>query len=165
MFIVAGSAFAKYTEHWPLATPPVDHWLPATGMASVQAAAAVGVLILVMAGLALFAELIVVEMALGLSIVYQQFPAEDRLASTIPLPPADTYTETLEALPEVDVVNAIEGWSLAKAVAMKEGNEAYWAVLPRAKDSPFVWNTVFESTSAVFRLHFGYTLFCLLQGP
>ena len=52
VFIVAGSAFAKYTEHWPLATPPVDHWLPATGMAAVQAAAAVGVLILIVAGLA-----------------------------------------------------------------------------------------------------------------
>ncbi|HZM55370.1 MAG TPA: hypothetical protein VFC03_10140 [Acidimicrobiales bacterium] len=52
VFIVAGSAFAKYTEHWPLATPPVDHWLPATAMAAVQAAAGVGVLILIMAGLA-----------------------------------------------------------------------------------------------------------------
>jgi LPXTG-motif cell wall-anchored protein len=52
VFIAAGSAFANYTEHWPLATPPVDHRLPATGMAAVQAAAAVGVLILIMAGLA-----------------------------------------------------------------------------------------------------------------
>ena len=52
VFIVAGSAFAKYTEHWPLATPPVDRWISATGMAAVQAAAAVGVLILVVAGLA-----------------------------------------------------------------------------------------------------------------
>jgi hypothetical protein len=59
------------------------------------------------------AELIVVEMALGLSMVYQQFQAEDRLASTIPLPSADTYTEMPEGLPEVEVVNPSEGWSLA----------------------------------------------------
>ncbi len=52
VFIVAGSAFAKYTEHWPLATPQVDHWLPATAMAAVRAAAAAGVLVVIMAGLA-----------------------------------------------------------------------------------------------------------------
>lgn len=52
VFIVAGSAFAKYTEHWPLATPQGDHWLPATAMNAVQAAAATGVLIVIMAGLA-----------------------------------------------------------------------------------------------------------------
>jgi hypothetical protein len=51
VFIVAGSAFAKYTEHWPLATPSVDHWLPAAAMTAVQAAAAAGVLIVIMAGL------------------------------------------------------------------------------------------------------------------
>ena len=58
VFIVAGSAFAKYTEHWPLATPQVDHWLPATAMAAVQAAAAVGVLIVIMAGLACLPALV-----------------------------------------------------------------------------------------------------------
>ena len=52
VFIVAGSAFAKYTEHWPLATPQADHWLPATAMTAVQAAAAAGVLIVLVAGLA-----------------------------------------------------------------------------------------------------------------
>jgi hypothetical protein len=97
------------------------------------------------------AELIVVEMALGLSIVYQQFPATDRLASTIPLPPADTYTETVEGLLEADVTNPSEGWSLARAVAMNAGKDAYWAVLPRAKDWLLVWKTVSESTRAVFR--------------
>jgi len=51
VFIVAGSAFAKYTEHWPLATPQVDHWLPAAAMAAVQAAAAAGMLIVFAAGL------------------------------------------------------------------------------------------------------------------
>jgi hypothetical protein len=51
VFIVAGSAFAKYTEHWPLATPQADHWLPAAAMAAVQAAAAAGVLIVIVAGL------------------------------------------------------------------------------------------------------------------
>ena len=76
----------------------------------------------------------VVEMALGLSIVYQQFPAAERLASTIPLPPPDTYTETLEGLADVEVVNPRDCWSLARAVAMNAGNERYWDVLPRAKD-------------------------------
>ena len=51
VFFVAGSAFAKYTEHWPLATPQVDHWLPAAGMAAIQVAAAAGVLIVIVAGL------------------------------------------------------------------------------------------------------------------
>ena len=52
VFIVAGSAFAKYTEHWPLATPQVDHRLPAASMAAVQTAAAAGVVIVILAGLA-----------------------------------------------------------------------------------------------------------------
>ena len=77
-------------------------------------------------------------MALGLSTVYQQFPAEDRLARTIPLPPAETYTEMVEGLVDVDVVNPSEGCPLASEVAMNVGNEVYWAVLPRANDWPFV---------------------------
>jgi len=51
VFIVAGSAFAKYTEHWSLATPQVDHWLPAAAMGAVQVAAAAGMLIVVVAAL------------------------------------------------------------------------------------------------------------------
>lgn len=51
MFVVAGSAFAKYTEHWPLATPHVDYLLPATAMGAVQASAALGVVILAVAGI------------------------------------------------------------------------------------------------------------------
>jgi hypothetical protein len=51
VFIVAGSAFAKYTEHWPLATPHEDHWLPAAAMVAIQAAAAAGMVIVIMAGL------------------------------------------------------------------------------------------------------------------
>jgi len=50
IFVVAGSAFAKYTEHWPLATPQADHRLPAAGMAAVQVAAATGALITILAG-------------------------------------------------------------------------------------------------------------------
>jgi hypothetical protein len=49
-FVVAGSVFAKYTEHWPLATPPGDHWLPAAAMSAVQWAAAAGALIVIVAG-------------------------------------------------------------------------------------------------------------------
>jgi hypothetical protein len=51
VFVVVGTAFAKYTEHWPLSTPRVDRWLPAVAMGAVQVAAATGVLILVVAGL------------------------------------------------------------------------------------------------------------------
>jgi hypothetical protein len=51
VFVVVGTAFAKYTEHWPLSTPRVDQWLPAVAMGAVQVAAATGVLILVVAGL------------------------------------------------------------------------------------------------------------------
>jgi hypothetical protein len=51
VFVVVGSAFAKYTEHWPMSTPPVDQRLPAVAMGVVQGAAATGVLILVVAGL------------------------------------------------------------------------------------------------------------------
>ena len=86
----------------------------------------------------MLAELIVVEMALGLSIVYQQSPAEDRLASTTPLPPAETYTETVDGLVDVEVVNPSEGWSVASEVTMNEGKQAYWALLPKANDWPFV---------------------------
>lgn len=51
LFVVVGSAFAKYTEHWPLSTPPADQRLPAMAMGAVQGAAAAGVLILLVAGL------------------------------------------------------------------------------------------------------------------
>ena len=51
VFVVVGSAFAKYTEHWPMSTPRVDQRLPAVAMGVVQGAAATGVLILVVAGL------------------------------------------------------------------------------------------------------------------
>jgi hypothetical protein len=51
MFVVAGAVFAKYTEHWPLATPQVDQRVPEVAMGIVQVAAAAGFLILVVAGL------------------------------------------------------------------------------------------------------------------
>ncbi len=51
LFVVVGAAFAKYTEHWPLATPRVDQRLPAVAMGAVQVAAAAGVLVLLVAGL------------------------------------------------------------------------------------------------------------------
>jgi hypothetical protein len=51
VFVVVGTAFAKYTEHWPMSTPRVDQWLPTAAMGVVQGAAATGVLILVVAGL------------------------------------------------------------------------------------------------------------------
>jgi len=49
-FVIAGSVFAKYTEHWPLATPQGDHWLPAAAMGAVQWAAGAGSFIVVVAG-------------------------------------------------------------------------------------------------------------------
>jgi len=58
MFIVAGAAFAKYTEHWPLATPSVDHRLPAVAMGAVQAAGLTGALVLVTAGLVVLPALV-----------------------------------------------------------------------------------------------------------
>ena len=51
VFVVAGSAFAKYSEHWPLAMPRHDYWLPAAAMLAVRSAAAAGALILLVAGL------------------------------------------------------------------------------------------------------------------
>jgi hypothetical protein len=51
IFVVAGSAFAKYSEHWPLAMPRTDQWLPAAAMGAAQVAAIAGVLILMVAGL------------------------------------------------------------------------------------------------------------------
>jgi hypothetical protein len=50
VFVVAGAAFAKYTEHWPLATPRGDQRLPAVAMGTVQVAAFAGVLIVLVAG-------------------------------------------------------------------------------------------------------------------
>jgi len=49
MFVFAGSAFAKYTEHWPLVTPQVDRRLPAAAMGAVQASSLAGTLILISA--------------------------------------------------------------------------------------------------------------------
>src|SRR5665213_641826 len=51
LFVVAGAAFAKYTEHWPLATPQVDHRMPEVAMGLVRVAAAAGVFIVLIAGL------------------------------------------------------------------------------------------------------------------
>ncbi len=51
VFVVAGSAFAKYSEHWPLAMPRHDYWLPAAAMFAVRLAAVAGLLILLVAGL------------------------------------------------------------------------------------------------------------------
>jgi hypothetical protein len=51
VFVVVGTAFAKYTEHWPMSTPRVDRWLPTVAMGVVQGAAAAGVVILGVAGL------------------------------------------------------------------------------------------------------------------
>lgn len=51
VFVVAGSVFTEYTEHWPLAMPRQDYWLPAAAMFAVRAAAATGSLILLVAGL------------------------------------------------------------------------------------------------------------------
>lgn len=42
-FMVAGSAFAKYLEHWDLATPASARWLPADAVTAVTCAAAVAV--------------------------------------------------------------------------------------------------------------------------
>ena len=51
VFVIAGAAFAKYAEHWPLATPPVDRRIPAVAMGAVQVGAFAGALIVLVAGL------------------------------------------------------------------------------------------------------------------
>jgi hypothetical protein len=51
VFVIAGSAFAKYSEHWQLAMPRHDYWLPAAAMLAVRSAAVAGALILLVAGL------------------------------------------------------------------------------------------------------------------
>lgn len=49
-FVIAGSVFAQYTQHWPLVTPQGDQWLPAAAMGAVQWAAGAGSLIVLVAG-------------------------------------------------------------------------------------------------------------------
>jgi hypothetical protein len=54
LFVIAGSAFAKMTEHWVGATPLADRRLPTTAYDAVQLAASVGlVIVLVAAAVAL----------------------------------------------------------------------------------------------------------------
>jgi hypothetical protein len=45
LFVIAGSGFAKYAEHWDLVTPRHDRPIPSAAFLTVQAAAAVGVVI------------------------------------------------------------------------------------------------------------------------
>ncbi len=53
VFVVAGSVFAKFSEHWAGATPTADRPLPTSAFQTVQAAAAVGgILVLAAAALA-----------------------------------------------------------------------------------------------------------------
>jgi hypothetical protein len=54
LFVIAGSAFAKMTEHWVGAMPPADRRLPTTAYDAVQLAASVGLaIVLVAAAIAL----------------------------------------------------------------------------------------------------------------
>ena len=45
-FVVAGGAFAKYTEHWDAVTPAAARWLPAAAYDAVVAGAVVGAAVL-----------------------------------------------------------------------------------------------------------------------
>jgi hypothetical protein len=51
IFVVAGAAFANYSEHWPLAIPRTDHWLQTTAMGTAQVAALSGFVILIVAAM------------------------------------------------------------------------------------------------------------------
>ncbi len=51
LFVVAGAMLAKFNEHWDAATPQHDRWLPTTGYIAIEAAAALGVLTVLVAGL------------------------------------------------------------------------------------------------------------------
>jgi MFS family permease len=51
MFVVVGTVFAKYTEHWPMSTPRIDQRLPSVAIGAVQVAAALGAVIIGIAGL------------------------------------------------------------------------------------------------------------------
>ncbi len=54
LFVVAGSAFAKFAEHWDAAAHPATHPLPAVGFAAVRAGALLGgLLVLAAAAVAL----------------------------------------------------------------------------------------------------------------
>jgi hypothetical protein len=52
LFVVAGSAFAKFAEHWAAVTPPASRAVPAAAYVSVSAAAALGAVIVGMAAAA-----------------------------------------------------------------------------------------------------------------
>ncbi len=45
LFVIAGSAFAKYAEHWDLVTPRHDRSIPSAAFVAVQVAAAAGVVL------------------------------------------------------------------------------------------------------------------------
>ena len=49
LFVIAGSAFAKMTEHWVGTTPPGDRALPTNAYDAVQVAASVGLVIVIVA--------------------------------------------------------------------------------------------------------------------
>jgi hypothetical protein len=52
LFVVAGAGFAKFAEHWDAATPRGDRWLPAGAYDTVQWAAGIGALIVLVAAAA-----------------------------------------------------------------------------------------------------------------
>jgi len=45
-FVIGGAIFAKFTEHWNMATPAAARWLPAASFDVVQGAAAVGAVVI-----------------------------------------------------------------------------------------------------------------------
>jgi hypothetical protein len=53
VFMVTGSAFAKYLEHWDLATPVGARWLPTAAVTAAMCAGVVAVALVVMGALAL----------------------------------------------------------------------------------------------------------------
>jgi len=49
-FVVAGAVFAKFTEHWSLATPAAHRTLPSISDATVRGAGAIGAIVVIVAG-------------------------------------------------------------------------------------------------------------------
>jgi len=58
LFVVAGIAFASYSQHWPITMPRTHPWLPVAAMGAAQIAVTTGVLILMVAGLLVLPALV-----------------------------------------------------------------------------------------------------------
>ena len=70
--VVGGAMYAKFNENWAGSTPKADRWVPQLGFVAVEAAAAAGLLVVMVAGLIVLPALIRAVVAGGWTLIRRQ---------------------------------------------------------------------------------------------